>query len=84
MDASRVVLPLSSQKSVLEELHETHLGVSKMKALARSYIWWPKMDTDIETLAKKCTDCKLITSYSSTPSMGMASSAMEQTTFRLC
>ena len=29
-----------------------------MKALARSYIWWPKMDTDIEALAKNCTDCQ--------------------------
>ena len=29
-----------------------------MKALARSYIWWPKMDTDIEPLVKKCTDCQ--------------------------
>ena len=55
---ARVVVPPPGQKSVLEELHETHLGVSKMKALARSYIWWPKMDTDIEALVKKCTDCQ--------------------------
>ena len=27
-----------------------------MKALARSYIWWPNMDTDIETLVKTCTE----------------------------
>ena len=31
---ARVVVPPPGQKSVLEELHETHLGASKMKALA--------------------------------------------------
>ena len=54
---ARVVVPPPGQKAVLEELHETHLGVSKMKALARSYIWWPKMDINIEAIAKECADC---------------------------
>ena len=31
-----------------------------MKALARSYIWWPKMDKDIERLVKKCRVCREI------------------------
>ncbi len=39
-----------------EELHETHFGVSKMKALARSYIWWPQMDAEIEETVKTCSD----------------------------
>ena len=43
---------------VLEELHKTHLGASKMKALARSYTWWPKMDADIEEVARKYTNCQ--------------------------
>ena len=46
------------QAVVLEELHETHPGCTKMKALARSYIWWPKMDRDIEDLVKKCRVCQ--------------------------
>ena len=28
-----------------------------MKALARSYIWWPKIDQDIEGIVKKCESC---------------------------
>ena len=29
-----------------------------MKILARSYLWWPKLDIDIETLARGCPNCQ--------------------------
>ena len=56
------MVPTQGQKAVLKELHETHLGASKMKAVARSYIWWPKMDADIEEVARKCPNCQQNTS----------------------
>ena len=28
-----------------------------MKALSRSYVWWPQLDKEIETLAKSCDAC---------------------------
>ena len=55
---SRVVVPPQGRKAALDELHETHPGSSKMKALARSYIWWPKMDQEIEDLVKRCSICQ--------------------------
>ena len=51
-------MPPQGRAAVLEELHEMHPGCTKMKALARSYIWWPKMDKDIEDLVKKCRVCQ--------------------------
>ena len=63
---SRVVIPPQGRKAALVELHETHPGCSKMKALARSYIWWPKMDQEIEALVQKCSICQ--ESRSSPPS----------------
>ena len=28
-----------------------------MKSLARSYLWWPGLDADIESLTKSCLPC---------------------------
>ncbi|XP_046406272.1 uncharacterized protein K02A2.6-like [Ischnura elegans] len=28
-----------------------------MKSVARSYVWWPKLDEDLEALARACTAC---------------------------
>ena len=55
---SRVVVPPQGRKSILKELHDTHPGTSKMKALARSYVWWPRMESEIDDLVKKCTTCQ--------------------------
>ncbi|VDI40348.1 Hypothetical predicted protein [Mytilus galloprovincialis] len=29
-----------------------------MKLLARSYVWWPRIDSEIESLAKSCSGCQ--------------------------
>ena len=42
---------------LLGELHEGHLV--KMKALARSYMWWPGMDKAVEEVGKGCTEYQL-------------------------
>ena len=55
---ARVVVPPQGRAAVLDELHETLPGCTRMKALARSYIWWPKMDRDIEDLVKNCRVCQ--------------------------
>ena len=54
---NRVIIPTKLRKSVLEMLHISHPGMSSMKMLARSYIWWPNLNSDIETVVKTCTEC---------------------------
>lgn len=53
----RIYVPATLQSSVLAELHTTHLGMTKMKQLARRYIYWPRLDTDIEHLVRSCATC---------------------------
>ena len=59
MWGSRVIIPPKYQVQLLEQLHEGHPGIVRMKALAGSYIWWPGMDREIEQAAKGCTSCQL-------------------------
>ncbi|XP_058803953.1 uncharacterized protein K02A2.6-like [Phymastichus coffea] len=49
----RVCVPLSIREEMLNELHSSHMGVVRMKMLARSYVWWPSMDRQIENKCKK-------------------------------
>jgi hypothetical protein len=58
----RVKIPAKLQKGVLDELHEEgDVGIVKMKALARSYMWWHAcIDESIEGMAKTCSGCQLI------------------------
>lgn len=55
----RVIPPSKFRNSILESLHSGHLGMMKMKNLARNYFWWPGMDKDIETTAKSCNGCAM-------------------------
>ncbi|XP_047123845.1 uncharacterized protein K02A2.6 [Hydra vulgaris] len=54
-----VVIPASLQEVILKELHSAHPGVVRMKALARSYVWWPNMDKSIEETVRRCRLCEL-------------------------
>ena len=47
---------------MLQELHEGHPGMSKMKALARMYVWWPGIDSYIEKSVRICTECQEVQS----------------------
>ncbi|CAK1595295.1 unnamed protein product [Parnassius mnemosyne] len=42
---------------MLKELHDTHLGIIKTKSNARSRMWWPGIDRDIERWIGSCKTC---------------------------
>lgn len=56
----QVVIANSLRSKLLEQLHVTHMGIAKSKSFARSYFWWPKLDSDIERLCKSCKICTTI------------------------
>ena len=56
---SRVVVPPQGRISILHELHSAHPGIVRMKTLARSYVWWPKLDVDIDNKIRACRDSQI-------------------------
>ena len=54
----RVVIPESLRSKILSEIHAEHPGIVSMKSIARSFVYWPGIDSDIETLVSKCSVCQ--------------------------
>ncbi|XP_064487549.1 uncharacterized protein K02A2.6-like [Ornithodoros turicata] len=54
----RVIVPPTLRRKMLDELHNSHPGIVRMKELGRSYIWWPSIDVDIEEMARICNQCQ--------------------------
>ena len=55
---ARVVIPQQGQTLLLKLLHQSHPGMTRMKGLARSYVWWPHMDRDVEREVQQCEACQ--------------------------
>ncbi|XP_043935248.1 uncharacterized protein K02A2.6-like [Protopterus annectens] len=55
---ARVIIPPPGRRALLQQLHQGHVGITRMKALARSYFWWPKLDHDTEVTVKGCNICQ--------------------------
>ncbi|XP_003369626.1 hypothetical protein Tsp_05032 [Trichinella spiralis] len=53
-----VAIPIQARSRLLTMLHDGHPGIVRMKALARSYFWWPKMDEEIEKTVNTCDVCQ--------------------------
>ncbi|XP_003726960.1 uncharacterized protein K02A2.6-like [Strongylocentrotus purpuratus] len=43
---------------ILRQLHEGNPGVTRMKEVARSYVWWPGMDKRLEDTVKSFCQCQ--------------------------
>ncbi len=54
---NRVIIPTDCRNKLISELHSEHVGASRMKQLARSYLWWPGLDAELEKLVQQCAHC---------------------------
>ena len=54
---SKLIVPKASQKRMLEDIHDSHLGIVKCKSRARDVIFWPGMSSQIEEMVSKCAIC---------------------------
>lgn len=82
-----MIIPDKLRKIVLKELHVGHQGMVKMKALARKYVWWPKMDAELEQVSRARKSCQMEqknTTLGSFTPLGIPRSELEKTAYRLC
>ena len=55
---SRVVILDAAQTKMLDQLHQGYPGITRMKGLARSFVWRPGMDHQLEQKVKACPNCQ--------------------------
>nr|XP_039266275.1 uncharacterized protein K02A2.6-like [Styela clava] len=58
----RVIIPEKYIAEVLDELHENHPGMVRMKSLARLHVWFPNIDERIEQKVRDCSNCQEVRS----------------------
>ena len=58
LNGHRVIIPASLKKSFLNDIHAGHLGVTKCQQRARTSIYWPNINKDIEQLVQYCDTCQ--------------------------
>ncbi|XP_062715677.1 uncharacterized protein K02A2.6-like [Aedes albopictus] len=57
MFGDRVVVPDEFRRRILKQFHRGHPGIVRMKSIARSFVYWPGVDQEIEDYVKRCTPC---------------------------
>lgn len=59
MFLDRIVIPESLKSAVLKQMHAGHPGMQRMKMIARSFVYWPNIDADIENFVRQCSNCAI-------------------------
>ena len=55
---TRLLIPSTLRRKVLEQIHEGHLGIEKCMLKARDSVFWPGISNDIRETVEKCGICQ--------------------------
>ncbi|XP_037799859.1 uncharacterized protein LOC119594848 [Penaeus monodon] len=55
---SRVIIPASMQKLVLDRIHKGHQGITKCQLRAKESVYWTSINKDIEEIVQQCPTCQ--------------------------
>ena len=58
LDIKRLIVPLQARKKILQVLHYSHEGITKINAMARNRYYWPSLKEDCQQMTQLCTVCK--------------------------
>ncbi|KAF7643185.1 hypothetical protein LDENG_00243930, partial [Lucifuga dentata] len=54
---NRIVIPQLLRPEMLKRLHEGHLSMEKCKRRARTAVYWPGINADIDRMVSSCETC---------------------------
>ena len=57
INGNRVAVPEAIRPQILHILHMRHLGMQRMKQLARLAVYWPDINSQIEDTCRRCVSC---------------------------
>jgi len=57
---SRIIIPKSLRRKVLENIHSAHQGVSSMLSRVETSVFWPGITQDVHRLRKECEACNIM------------------------
>ena len=57
LKGSKIVVPTTMRKLMLNKIHEGHLGIEKCKRRARQVLYWPRINQDISDMVQNCHSC---------------------------
>lgn len=57
MKGCRIIIPFNHTRKVLEQIHEGHMGITRCRARAKSAVYWPGINKEIEEMVKNCMSC---------------------------
>lgn len=64
----RIVIPEGLRQRTLQNAHEGHQGMVRIKHMIRGNVWWPGVDSNIEEMIKACLPCQSVSSkYTAEP-----------------
>ena len=69
---TRIIMPTSLQARAVQLAHESHQGTSKIKALIRSKVWFPGLDTAVDDAVRCCIRCQANTTRQHTEPLNMS------------
>ena len=57
LKATRIVIPPGMRESILQQLHDGHLGFTKCYNCAKQTVYWPNLRKELEDLVLNCQLC---------------------------
>lgn len=57
MKGSKIIIPKTLRKQMLQKIHAGHLGIEKCRRRAREVMYWPGMYQSITDMVKSCSVC---------------------------